>query len=210
MYIHIFAANKINMKKIILLLAAVIGMNTALLAEDGKGKATINTSKSTFTWVGEKVVMGSHTGNIGIKSGMFNMKDNTITGGSFVIDMTSMTCTDIEDAETNGKLLGHLKSDDFFSVANHNTANFEITKAEKKSDNMYNITGKLTIKGITNEISFPAKVDVKGNEVHASADFSVNRTKWNIKYGSGSFFDGLGDRAISDEFKVSIVLVANK
>lgn len=200
------------MRKIILFLAAVIAMNTAVFAGHDHGLAKIDTKASTFEWIGEKVA-GAHNGTINIQSGTLDLHANKISGGSFVIDMNSIQCLDLKDPKWNEKLVGHLKSDDFFSVAKHQTAKFVITKAvEQKGENgnNYMITGNLTIKGITHEISFPAKISMSGNTIKASADFKVNRTKWNIKYGSGSFFDNLGDKAIADDFQVKINLTATK
>lgn len=171
---------------------------------------TIDSKTTTATWVGKKVT-GQHTGTVNISKGSFVTDGTNITGGTFEFDMTSITCTDLTDKEWNGKLVGHLKSDDFFAVDKHPTAKFDITKVTLKEGVNYTITGKLTIKGITNEISFPALI--KKTETAAKivtvATIPVNRTKFDIKYGSTSFFEGLGDKAINDEFELSISVVAN-
>ena len=126
--------------------------------------------------------------------------------------MNSITCTDLTDKTYNDKLIGHLKSDDFFGTAKHPTAKFEITKVTLKEGVNYDVTGKLTIKGITNEITFPALI--KQTETAAKivtvATIKVNRTKFDIKYGSASFFESIGDKAINDEFDLTISVIASK
>jgi polyisoprenoid-binding protein YceI len=169
----------------------------------------IDKEKSKLTWVGRKVT-GEHTGNIKISDGKFITNGKAVTGGSFDIDMATMTCTDLTDAGYNEKLLGHLKSDDFFSTAKYPKSTFVITKITNTTKDQYNVKGNLTIKGITKEVEFPATISIVGNQVKAKAKILVDRTKYEIKYGSGSFFDGLGDKAISDEFELNVDLVAAK
>jgi len=101
-----------------------------------------------------------------------------------------------------------LKSDDFFSVEKNKTAHFEITKVTSKSGNDFDLTGKMTIKGITQEITFPATIITTAKEVKATAKITLDRTKWDIKYGSGKFFEGLGDKIIHDDFVIELNLQA--
>lgn len=169
----------------------------------------IDNQKSKLTWVGKKVT-GEHTGNIKISDGKFTTDGKTVTGGSFDIDMNSITCTDLTDPGYNEKLVGHLKADDFFGTDKYPKSTFVISKITNTSKDQYNVKGNLTIKGITKEVEFPATIQVVGNQVKAKAKIVVDRTKYEIKYGSGSFFDGLGDKAISDEFELNVDLVANK
>lgn len=177
---------------------------------------TIDTQKSTVLWTGEKLT-GEHKGTLDLKSGTVTMSGNEVAGTDLTIDMTSIVVTDIEDKTDNGKLVGHLKSDDFFSVAKNPTASFKATsfkainRADKGEAN-YTVTGELTIKGITNTISFPAMVEVKDGVLAANAKATFDRTKWNIKYSSASFFDSLGDRVIYDDviFEFQLVARANK
>jgi polyisoprenoid-binding protein YceI len=115
--------------------------------------------------------------------------------------MTSITCTDLT-GEYKSNLEGHLKSDDFFSISNYPTANLVITKVSKPTKDNYNISAKLTIKGITQNIDFVAKVNGKT----LSTTLVIDRTKFNIKYGSGSFFDSLGDNMIYDDFELKVKL----
>ncbi len=173
---------------------------------------TVDSKSSSMKWVGKKVT-GQHNGTITIASGKVMTSGSTITGGSFAIDMKSIVCLDLTDAETNAKLVGHLKSDDFFGVEKFPTATFEIVSVKplsKPQDNLtHTVTGKLTIKGITNTISFPAKLSMDGKHFNAWAKFMVDRAKYNVRYGSGSFFDNLGDKVIYDDFEIELDLKAN-
>lgn len=167
----------------------------------------VDTNQSKVEWIGRKVT-GEHNGSIKIKEGNLEVDGNNLQGGSFVIDMNSLVNADLE-GEYKGKLEGHLKSDDFFGVATHPTAQFIITKAQAKKDGQYDITGDLTIKNITHEITFPATVKVNGTQVTADAKIVVDRSKYDVRYGSGSFFDNLGDKTIYDDFDLQVSLVAN-
>lgn len=121
-----------------------------------------------------------------------------------------MTVDDIKDANGNARLLNHLKSDDFFSVEKHPNATFVITSVKKKSGSTHDITGNLTIKGITQPVTFPAEVVVNGSQLNAKATITIDRTKFDIKYRSKSFFENLGDKTIYDEFTLDVELVATK
>lgn len=169
----------------------------------GNGPTTdksVNTSTSKLTWKANKVV-GSHEGVITLKKGTLKFDGKNLTGGSFVIDMTTIDCTDLSGG-TKDKLVGHLKSDDFFGVAKFAESTFNITQVKTTKPGSYSITGDLTLKGITDEITFDAVV--VGNT--ATATIKVDRTKYDIKYGSGSFFSDLGDKAIKNEFDLNIAL----
>jgi len=194
--------------KIIFTAFAVIGFLTSFTLAL-KTTMKVDTKKSTITWTGKKVT-GEHTGNITIKEGSLEVDGNKLTGGNFVIDMNTITCTDLEDKEYNGKLVGHLNSDDFFGVEKHKEAKLLIKSVSQKDKNKVEITGDLTIKGKTLPITFPATVETDGKTFNATAKIEVDRTKYDIKYGSGSFFDNLGDKAIDNIFTLDVVLVAAK
>jgi polyisoprenoid-binding protein YceI len=166
---------------------------------------------STLGWVGKKVT-GQHNGTIQFKSGLVLVKGAQITGGTFVVDMSTLKNTDLTDADSNGKLIGHLQSDDFFSVQKHPTATFVITsiKALKgdASGNNAAITGNLTIKGKSNPLTFPAKIGVKNGVAAASGTATIDRTKYDIRYGSKSFFESIGDKAIDDNFTLTFNVIA--
>jgi len=169
----------------------------------------VDSKQSKLTWLGKKVT-GEHTGNISISDGKILSDGKAIKGGSFTIDMNSITCNDLTDAGYNQKLVGHLKSDDFFGCEKNPKANFVITKVTPSGKDQYNVKGNLTIKGISKEVEFPATITHAGNQVKANATIVVDRTKYDIKYGSGSFFDNLGDKAINNEFELKVELVAVK
>jgi polyisoprenoid-binding protein YceI len=168
---------------------------------------TVDTAASNIAWTGEKVT-GKHTGNVKLKSGSLQMQDGMLKGGSFEIDMNSITCTDLE-GEYNNKLIGHLKSDDFFGVANHPTSKFVITRAiPTDTKGNYKVIGNLTIKETTKEIKFFANVNTASGKPTATGKITIDRSEFNVKYGSGSFFDGLGDKTIYDEFDLNVTLVS--
>ncbi len=174
----------------------------------------VDAGASVVKWEGKKVT-GQHNGAIKIKDGNLVLSNSQITGGQVHIDMSLMTVEDITDAETNAKLVGHLKSDDFFDTGKFPLSTFTIKKAEaiknpKAEGPTHTISGDLNIKGTSQPISFPATVVISDNSVTAKADIVIDRTKWNIRYGSGKFFKGLGDKVINDEFKVDLNLVAKK
>ncbi len=174
----------------------------------------VDTSATKLTWLGKKVT-GQHEGAISVKSGEIKVDKNAITSGKFEIDMNSMTCTDITDAETNGKFLGHLKSEDFFGTDKFPTATFQIKSAKAlakpdASGNTHEIVGDLTIKGITKPSKFPAKVTLAADSLTATGTVNIDRTLYGVKYGSGKFFQNLGDKAINDNFSISLNLTAKK
>ncbi len=163
-------------------------------------KKEVNIEKSNVTWKGYKVG-GSHTGTITIKSGNLVFNDDNLTGGNFVIDMTTISVTDLE-GEYKNKLEGHLKSDDFFGVAKFPTAALVFRNIKANGKNAYDVTGNLTIKGKTESIDFD--LSVYGNK--ATASLKIDRSKFDVRYGSTSFFDGLKDKAIYDEFDIVVDL----
>jgi polyisoprenoid-binding protein YceI len=168
---------------------------------------TVDASKSTLNWKAEKIT-GFHEGTIGIKSGTLKIENGKIVSGSFVINMSTIVCTDLTDAEYNQKLVGHLKSPDFFDVAKFSDATFTITKPVDVSKSVTDVQGNLTIKGISKPITFKANVLKVGSSYTFNANsIVVDRTKYDIRYGSGSFFSDLGDKAIYDEFTLKLKLV---
>ena len=171
----------------------------------------VDLKKSKLTWVGAKVIGSTHTGHIDIKDAKLNYKKGEPVSGKITIDMNSITNTDLTDKGYNAKLVGHLKSDDFFGVAKHKTAEINIDKIEKASNKFYLLKGKLTIKGKSQPVSLKAEVkqETKAFQV-VETDLSFDRTKFGIRYGSGTFFSNLGDKMISDDVKVNVKLHINK
>lgn len=179
---------------------------TMLHAADYK----LDKDATKLKWHAEKVT-GEHDGFVTVKSGTVGYKDGAITTGKFEIDMKSITVRDIEDAGYNAKLVNHLKSEDFFSVDKFPEAKFSILSVETNGATQ-TITGNMTIKGITQKITFPATVTESGNTLTTKATIKLDRSKFNVKYNSKSFFDveALGDKMIYDEFTMSLTLVAKK
>lgn len=192
---------------------------TAVTAEataaNGEGETyQIVQDQSDVQWHGTKVT-GEHKGNIDVQSGELTVNGDQLTGGTIVIDMNTITNSDITAEEDNQKLVGHLKSDDFFGVEKYPTATFEITGASPVANAAagepnYNVQGNLTIKEKTEQVSFPATVMMDNGTVKAKADVKVDRSKFDVRYGSETFFGSLGDKAIHDEFTVSFDVTAAK
>ena len=162
----------------------------------GQNQFKADTESSVVNWKGSKPT-GEHYGTVKVKSGFFTVENKNIIAGEFEIDMNSIVDLDMPaDSESNAKLVGHLKSDDFFGVEKNPTAALIFTKVEQNGKNAYKVNGDLTIKGITKQIVFD--FSVYGNK--ATTSLKVDRTKYDVRYGSTSFFDNLKDKAIYDEF----------
>ncbi len=168
----------------------------------------VSKDQSKVKWHGKKVT-GEHYGTIGMSSGTMQVSNGQISTGTFEIDMNSIVCEDITNEGTNKKLVAHLKSDDFFSVSAHPTSRMNITGVKKLSGNEYEFTGNLTIKAITNPVTFKATANVEGSQLKASGKMVIDRSKYDVRFGSGAFFQDLGDRLIYDEFTLDFSLVAN-
>ena len=160
----------------------------------------VNTSSSSITWKGYKLG-GAHEGTIAIESGSLDFDGETLVGGTFKIDMSSITVTDLE-GESKGNLEGHLKSDDFFGVETYNEASLIFTEVKPKANNTYEVTGNLTIKKHTHPITF----DLVVNGSTATTALKVDRSKFDVRYGSKSFFNDLKDKAIYDDFDLAVNL----
>jgi polyisoprenoid-binding protein YceI len=182
--------NRVQTIIVALIIATVTFAFTTI--EDGKKAIKVETSK--VTWKGYKVT-GSHQGVIAIKEGQLTFKDEKLVGGEFTIDMSSIENTDLE-GEYKAKLEGHLKSDDFFGVEKFPTATLVFKKVKSTGKNSYEVTADLSIKDKTNPVTFD--ISIYGNK--ATANIKIDRTKFDVRYGSTSFFDDLQDKAIYDEF----------
>ncbi len=171
----------------------------------------VDTQQSRINWTGGNVAGGTHSGGIKLSSGTLGFNDQKLVSGSFAADMTSLTVTDLKGGRAD-QLADHLKNEDFFDAARFPTAVFKVTNVTKgKGKDQVIVSGNLTMRGKSNPISFPAIIHHMGATVHAVAEnVKIDRTKFDVKYRSGSIFAGLGDRAISDEFELDIELVASK
>ncbi len=183
-----------NFKSIALALVALVSF--AVNAQTKK----VNVSKSTINWVGKKVT-GAHEGTIALKEGALVFKGKKVVNGNFTVDMTTINTTDLS-GKGKTSLDGHLKSDDFFGVEKYPTATLVFKTIGEKGKGVYAVTADLTIKGITHPIKFDLTVGANT----ASTILKVDRTKYDIKYGSGSFFSDLGDKTINDEFELTVKL----
>jgi polyisoprenoid-binding protein YceI len=172
-------------------------------------KFQIQKSSSTVNWTGKKV-LGLHTGTIHVADGYIDISEDVINNGEVIIDMTSIVITDIDDPKTNGDFLAHLRNDDFFSVDKFKTAKLLINETVKKGNNTWLLKGDLTIKDITNPVSFTAKVEVFTDFLHSMGEIVIDRTLYNIRYGSGKFLQNLGDGLIYDDFILQFKLIGQK
>jgi polyisoprenoid-binding protein YceI len=213
------------MKKFLLpalLAIAVVGVAPAASAPKAAKTTTVAPAPayklqpqlSTLGWEGKAVTHG-HNGTMQFSDGELLVKGNTIVGGTVTVNMKTMVATDIKDAESQGKFVGHMSSDDFFGVTTYPTSVFKIVSvtpikgAAATADNV-TIAGDMTIKGVTQRISFPAKAGVKDGVAAATGKVTIDRTKFGLKYGSKSFFDTLGDKAIYDTFDLTFNVIAKK
>lgn len=169
----------------------------------------VDTTKSKINWTGQNIAGGKHTGTINLSKGNLTFEGDQFKAGSFTADISSIKVTDLTGDRAT-RLENHLKNEDFFDAPKFPDATFAITTVSGSGSDL-TITGDLTIKGITKSVVFPAVVHQSGDTVHATAKgIKIDRTQFDIKYRSGNFFSGLGDRAISDEFQLDIELIAVK
>ena len=197
------------MKKILFSLVLTLVTLFAFATKPHIVNVIVNAESSTVKWVGSKVA-SSHEGNIKIQKGFLALDHGTLVGGQMSIDMNSITTTDIENEKYRAKLDSHLKDEDFFNVEQFPLAIINITKAVRGEGNVYEIVADLTIKGITNSITFEADVNINGSNYSAKSKIKIDRTKWDIRYGSGSFFEDLGNKMILDEILFDVFLLSVK
>lgn len=193
-----------------LMAALVVGVLALTASTNQKlDSYTVDTAKSVLVWAGKNVAGGGHDGTISVSKGTLAFNGNKLAAGSFTIDVNSIKVTDLEGARAT-RLENHLKNEDFFDAPKFPEAKFVITKVEG-SGNQTTVTGDLTIKGITKSITFPATVAKTRTTVRATAKgVTFDRTQFDVKYRSGNFFSGLGDRAILDEITLDIDIQATK
>ncbi|MGQ8336627.1 YceI family protein [Sunxiuqinia sp. A32] len=188
------------MKTIKLVFALLLAVSVTTFAQ----KKEVEVEKSVVKWTGNKIG-GSHTGEIQLENGYLEFNNDEIIRGKVVIDMNTITNTDLQDAGYNEKLVGHLKSDDFFGVESYPTSTFVVTEASQFKDGKATVSGTITIKGKTEKTSF----NIFKNGSDYTAQLKVDRSKFDVRYGSGSFFDNLGDKAIDDIFILDVTLSLN-
>jgi polyisoprenoid-binding protein YceI len=222
MFIHQTATKKQNYRMIKIWIPAFLaifsiactnpGANTEVSEAQEVAEATeasetyiVNSSESVLNWRGSKLTGDDHIGSLSIANGELNVDNGVIQSGSFVIDMNSIEVMDegMEESQ-KAKLRGKLMNEEFFLVDSFPTAVFEVSGSTQDS-----LTGNLTIKGITNSITIPYFFQADEGIATATSSFSINRALWDIKYRSSTFFDGLGDKVISDAIEFEVKLVAN-
>ncbi|HKK77327.1 MAG TPA: YceI family protein [Saprospiraceae bacterium] len=200
------------MKKLtfVLFLAALVGLAFTDPVEVVSYK--VDASNSQVEWLAKKVT-GQHNGSVALEEGNLEYTDGRLSGGKFVVDMTSITVLDLQ-GNMKGKLEGHLKSPDFFAIEEFPTATFEITKVVPRGvPGEYKVEGDLTVKGITKEITVPIikmEESEDGIKTVEAINLTLDRTDFDVRYGSGTFFSNLGDKTIYDDFELTINVVANK
>jgi polyisoprenoid-binding protein YceI len=203
------------MKTSILALVVLVTFS-ALTFRDPGTLYKVDIQQSSLRWIGYYLFsFGEHNGTINLKKGELVMTNDQLTGGSFEIDMTTITNLDMPADDGGNSLVNHLKSDDFFSSDKFPSASFEIAKVEPIKDATADqpnveITGTLTLKGVKNTLKFPAKVKSNGSTITAEAKFKFDRTKWNVHYNSGKIFSDVGDGAISDAIGMELIIRATK
>ena len=195
-----------HLRSLLVSLATISVAAAFTLPEKPAATYAVDTEQSTVQWTGKKVT-GQHNGTIAVQEGTLEVEGEQLSGGQFIIDMRSLNNEDLE-GEDKAKLEGHLKSDDFFGVENHPTAELLITQVTSQEGNQYSITGDLTIKGTTHPVAFPATITLNDGQLTAEATITVDRSKYDVRYGSSSFFDNLGDKVIYDNFDLAVSLVA--
>lgn len=198
----------INMKLKVTLgaLLFLVVVSSAFIAPFKPVAYKVDLEKSSLTWVGKKLT-GSHNGSIALQSGNLLFDGKKLSGGNFVINMAT-----IKDADKSDRLEGHLKADDFFGVDKYATSTFVVKKITPGVGNTVTVGGDLTIKGITNAVSFPATIawNADGSVTATAEKIVVDRTKYGIKFRSKGMFPDVGDKMIYDEFELAIKLVAKK
>lgn len=172
----------------------------------------VDLKNSYFEWEGSNIG-NKHHGKIAIKTGNINTTKNKIIGGEIVLDMNKITCDDLLDKVTNGYLIAHLKSSDFFEVNKYKTAKIKIKKVTKISDIdsslNYSIDSLITIKDITHPVKFDIHGHVDNGKLIAQGNLVLDRSKWNVKYGSSRFFEWLGMHLVNDQIRLRFKIVAS-
>jgi polyisoprenoid-binding protein YceI len=191
------------MKKTSLIVLIIVLIAFPLSAQK---KHLADTTATKITWTGKKLGK-EHLGTIGLKEGYINIEKNAITGGEFIVDMTTIKNTDIQDEKMNGMLVGHLKSDDFFGVEKYPDSKLVLTGGSSFVNGTATVKGTMTIKQSTHPVEFTVRETAAGGVKTYTAVITVDRSLYDVRYGSGKFFTDLGDKAINDEFTLEVTLV---
>lgn len=215
--------NKLSVSYLILIIAPLFfscggsvkeeNKNNALLSSvslhvGNENYAVIDTNESVVTWKGWNVFSpNSHSGYVYLSKGELMIENGQLTGGTVEINMNTI---EDKDHGRNNNLINHLKDPDFFEVKKYPFSTIAITKVASKNAGEKEITGNLTIKGITNVVSFPVKMEIKNGIVKANGRLVIDRTLWNVRYKSGKFYDNLANQTMSDSIEFHMKIVAGK
>jgi polyisoprenoid-binding protein YceI len=198
-----------------ILITGILLFSTSWISAQGSLKRIkVDTDESKVTWMGKKPT-GEHKGYVKLSEGELIFDETEVKGGSFVIDMSTITDTDIQDEDSRKKLVSHLKSSDFFDIQKFPTSKFVITSVKKQKGagtglkTTHRVEGDLTVKGVTKKISFDASINLLNGKFTATTPpFTINRTEWGVNYQSKSIFSGLVDQFIYDDITLTIDLVS--
>jgi polyisoprenoid-binding protein YceI len=201
--------NKETPMKALVCLVPCLALSGLAFAQGGKTTTlSVDTSKSKMEWAGTKKVGDGHNGEIAIKSGSVVMGEKTVASAELEIEMASMKSLDLKDPKDAGKLEGHLKSPDFFDIAKFPSAKLVVVSGKDLGGGKHELKGKMTIKDVTQDVTFPIEVKKEGAETVAMGKLVVDRTKYGVKYGSGNFFKLAADKVINDSFDLNFKVVA--
>jgi len=192
------------MKRIFFILTVSVFAVALLPAQK---KLVADAAATNIEWHGHKIVGASHTGNIDLQSGWLVLEGNSVSGGEFIVDMNSIKNSDVKDEKMRDRLVGHLKSDDFFGVEKYPLSKLVITGSSKTPDGKTLLKGNLTIKEATHPVEFTATESKNGGVLTYTADINFDRSLYDVRFGSGKFFSNLGDNAIVDEINLKVNLV---
>lgn len=195
------------MKKVFLILAAMVFTTSVMPAQK---KLVADASATVIDWKGDKIVGSEHVGTIDLKSGWLSVDGNVITGGEFIVDMSSIKNSDVKDEKMRERLVGHLKSDDFFGVETYPHSKLVITGSTRTGDGKLLVKGSLTIKEATHPVEFTVTESKSGDALTYTAPLTFDRSLYNVRFGSGKFFANLGDNAINDDIKLTVKLVVKE
>ena len=175
----------------------------------GQNSLHIDMDKSSIKWKGTKSTGSYHDGLIDVKTSQLDFdKNNQLIGGEIIIDMNSIICTDIQNKKSNRSLVKHLKDDDFFGTDIFPISKLVITNVEKIDEQNFKLIADLTIKENTHPIEFIANIIYNNDTGLASGKIEIDRSKYNVKYRSKSWYPDIGDRFINDNFELFFNLLA--
>ena len=216
--------NKLSITYLILIIASLFFSCRGPAKEENKNNASasslslglvasekyiIDTKETVLTWEGS-MVFGfeeEHIGYVYTSKGELMIEKGQLVGGTVEIDMNTI---EYKDKENKNTPVHHLKSPDYFDVKKFPISTFSIAKVASDVRGNIKVTGNLTVRGITNPVTFPAKIEVKDGIVKANGKVVIDRTQWGIRYRSGKFYDNLADQAVSDDIEIHMKIVAKK